>query len=83
MMLGGFSRFGLWRQIGVAVVLLIAMQMANTAATAAAIQRDGAWPLVYGAPLTGIAIAVGLMAYAQIPRRRSRQASAPGQAAAT
>jgi lipopolysaccharide export system permease protein len=82
LMLGAFSRFGLWRQIAVAVVLLISMQMANTAATAAAIQSDQAWPLVYAAPLSGILIALGLMVYAQQPRRRSRNALAPVEGAA-
>lgn len=82
LMLGGFSRFGLWRQIAVAVVLLIVVQLINTAATAAANQSAQAWPLVYLAPALGIAVAVGLMVYAQTPRRRARNALLPLPASA-
>ncbi len=74
LMLGSFSRFGLWRQIAVAVVVLIAAQMANTAATAAAMRSDQSWPLVYVAPVVGMLLALVLMFYAQMPRRRPRDA---------
>jgi lipopolysaccharide export system permease protein len=82
LMLGGFSRFGLWRQIGLAVALLIVAQMTNTAASGAAMRSDQAWPLIYLTPLAGMGLAVGLMAYAQTPRRRPRaQANPPGNPA--
>ena len=84
LMLGGFSRFGLWRQIAVAVGLLILAQMANTAATSAAMRSDKAWPFVYATPVVGLLIALALMYYAQLPRRRGRDplaASAAGSAA--
>jgi lipopolysaccharide export system permease protein len=76
LMLGGFSRFGLWRQIAVAVGLLILAQMANTAATSAAMRSENAWPLVYATPVIGLLVAFALMAYAQMPRRRGRDALA-------
>lgn len=82
LMLGGFSRFGLWRQIGLAVVLLIVAQTANTAATAAAMRSDFAWPLVYLVPGVGLLVAFGLMYHAQQPRRlsRPRHTAEPGAA---
>jgi lipopolysaccharide export system permease protein len=80
LMLGGFSRFGLWRQIAVAVGLLILAQMANTAATSAAMRSENAWPLVYVTPVIGFLIALALMAYAQMPRRRGRDALATAPA---
>lgn len=72
LMLGGFSRFGLWRQIGLAVGLLILMQLVWTAASSTAMKTDGAWPAVYLAPLAGIALAVGLLWHGQRPRRMGR-----------
>ncbi len=69
LMLGGFSRFGLWRQIGGAVVLLIGVQMVWTWAGSAAIRSATAWPAVYLAPVLGLAIAGALLWWAQRPRR--------------
>ncbi len=80
LMLGGFSRFGLWRQIAVAVGLLILAQMANTAATSAAMRSETAWALVYATPVIGFLIALALMAYAQMPRRRGRDGLASAAA---
>ncbi|WP_136644621.1 LPS export ABC transporter permease LptF [Tabrizicola sp. YIM 78059] len=69
LMQGGFSRFGLWRQMGLAVGLLIAVQLIWTWAGSVAIQSANAWPMVYLAPLTGIVLALGLLAFSQRPRR--------------
>ena len=69
LMLGGFSRFGLWRQMGVAVGLLIGVQLVWTWAGSAALKSAAAWPLVYAAPVLGVVVAVGLLAWAQRPRR--------------
>ena len=69
LMLGSFSRFGLWRQMGVAVGLLIGVQLVWTWAGSVAMQVAAAWPLVYLAPATGLAVAAGLLAWAQRPRR--------------
>jgi lipopolysaccharide export system permease protein len=72
MMLGGWSRFGLWRQIAVAVVLIILLQMLNTAGSAAALRSDTRWPLVYAAPVAGLALAAAMLWAAGRPRRRRR-----------
>ncbi|WP_103333585.1 LPS export ABC transporter permease LptF [Pseudotabrizicola formosa] len=77
LLLGAFSRFGLWRQIGVAVVLLIVVQMINTQGTGLAIRSEAAWPAVYAAPLVGMAIGVGLLWMSQRPRWLSRAQRAP------
>lgn len=73
LLLGGFSRFGLWRQIGIAVLLLIVVQTIHTWASGASLRRDTAWPLVYLAPATGLAIATFLLWLSQRPRRLTRQ----------
>lgn len=72
LMLGGFSRFGLWRQMGLAVGLLIIMQLLWTWGGSTAMKATGAWPAVYLAPLSGIATAFGLIWYGQQPRRVQR-----------
>ncbi len=68
LLLGGFSRFGLWRQIGIAVGLLIVVQMINTQGSAMALRSAAHWPAEYLAPLSGIGIAVALLWYSQRPR---------------
>lgn len=72
LLLGSFSRFGLWWQILFAVVLLILVQTINVAASGAGIAQDALWPLAYAAPLTGLAIGVLLLWNAQRPRRLRR-----------
>jgi len=71
LMLGSFSRFGLWRQMALAVGLLIGMQLAWTWGGSAAGASAAAWPAVYLGPGLGLAVAVGLLWQAQRPRRRS------------
>ena len=66
---GSFSRFGLWRQMGLAVGLLIGVQLVWTWAGSVALQAAGAWPVIYLAPAAGIGVAGLLLAWAQRPRR--------------
>lgn len=77
LMLGGFSRFGLTRQVLGAVGLLILVQLLDNAAADLARQSAAAWPVVYAPPLAGIAIAIALMAWAG----RARRARVTGAAA--
>ncbi len=79
LMQGGFSRFGLWRQIGLGVVLIIAVQMLWTWASGLALRSPTAWPVLYLAPAVGLVVAVALLAWGQRPRRLRRGA---GEAAA-
>lgn len=69
LMLGGFSRFGLWRQIGLAVFLLIVVQAIHTAASARALKSDMGWPLLYLAPLVGLLMVAALLWQADRNRR--------------
>lgn len=70
LMLGGFSRFGLWRQMVLAVGLLILMQMVSTWSSGVAMKQAAAWPLTYLAPVSGGLIGVALLVLAERPRRR-------------
>jgi lipopolysaccharide export system permease protein len=76
LLLGAFSRFGLWRQIVGAVVLLIVVQMINNAGFSAASGAENGWVFVYFAPISGIAASVVMLWFAQRPRRR--HAAGPG-----
>jgi lipopolysaccharide export system permease protein len=69
LLLGGFSRFGLWRQIIFAVVLLIVVQTLNTLAASAGLRSDARWGLAYVAPVFGLALGCFLLWYSQRPRR--------------
>lgn len=75
LLVGAFSRFGLWRQILGAVGILIFLQLVNTTGTTAALQDASAWPAVYAAPVTGLAIGALLLHIAQRPRRRKAVAA--------
>ena len=79
LLLGAFSRFGLWRQIIFAVVLLIFVQLVNTGATSFGLRDDRAWPLTYVAPVLGLGISAFLLWVAQRPHHR-RSAAVGGAA---
>ncbi len=70
LLLGAFSRFGLWRQIIFAIGLLIFVQLINTAATSVGLRNDKAWPLAYAAPALGLILSILMLWIAQRPRRR-------------
>jgi lipopolysaccharide export system permease protein len=69
LMLGGFSRFGLWRQMALAVGLIIAMQLVWTWGSGVAGKMAGAWAALYLGPVLGVLVAVALLVVAQLPRR--------------
>jgi lipopolysaccharide export system permease protein len=80
LLLGAFSRFGLWRQIVLAIGLLIVLQLIYTQGTGLAVRSAAAWPAVYAAPMMGVIIGVGLLWWSQRPRW-VRRASGAGVAA--
>ncbi|NNE87002.1 MAG: LPS export ABC transporter permease LptF [Silicimonas sp.] len=75
LLIGGFSRFGIWRQILGAIGALILVQMI-TQAGQGAVQSDAArWPMAYVGPLFGLALAFVLLFLAANPaffKRRRR-----------
>jgi lipopolysaccharide export system permease protein len=77
LLLGAFSRFGLWRQILGAIILLIAVQMINNAAFSASFAPGYGWVLVYVAPFIGVLASLVMLWIAQRPRRRHRAQSGP------
>jgi lipopolysaccharide export system permease protein len=82
LLLGGFSRFGLWRQILGAVVAIILVQLVNNAATGISLRDPRFWPVNYApVALGGLAAAVMLW-WAGRARRPRRVARDPGPAGA-
>ena len=80
LLIGGYSRFGVWRQVIWAVVALIAVQFLSTAAESQMARDAARWPLIYVSPLVGAAISVFLLWLAAKPRRlcqRGRPAPLP------
>ena len=75
LLMGGFSRFGLWRQIVLAVSLLVVVQALATAANGLGGKSAQGWMLAYLAPLTGLLLASGLLWWAGRPRRVARAAA--------
>jgi lipopolysaccharide export system permease protein len=64
LLLGGFSRLGLWRQIGFAVTLLVIVQGVNTVAGQIGEDLALGWVLAYAAPILALGIAAGLLGWA-------------------
>ncbi len=78
LMVGGFSRFGLWRQIIGGVFILIILKVLESTISDLTRSDAGLWPLIYLPGLLGIAIALVLLWVAERPglfRRRARAAA--------
>lgn len=72
--LGGFSRFGVGRQVLAAILALIALQFVATAAEQrASADPASGWPLVYLPPLIGAGAALFILWLAGRPRSRPRR----------
>ena len=72
---GGFSRFGVWRQIVTAVGFIILVKMAETLGASLSLRNPAFWPAVYLPFLLGVVLTVSLLLWAGRERRR------PGHAA--
>ncbi|MEX3015744.1 LPS export ABC transporter permease LptF [Gymnodinialimonas hymeniacidonis] len=68
LMLGSFSRFGVWRQILVAVLLVLPMQIVRNAGEAAVRADEDAWLMAYAQPAVAAFVATIMVALAM--RRR-------------
>lgn len=76
LLVGGFSRFGLWRQIAGGVLALILLKSLDNA-MAGAVRRDAAlWPLAYGSTLAGIFLTMALLWIAERPALFTRRSAA-------
>ena len=69
LLVGAFSRFGLWRQMLGAVLLLVLIQLADNLAAETALGDEGLWWLAYAAPASGLMMAGCLLWWASRPPR--------------
>ena len=82
LLVGGYSRFGVWRQIVVAFVLLIVIDMLKSTSVDQAGRNVALWPIVYAPTIFGTVLITGLLAAAARPglfslgARRRRRAAA-------
>ena len=67
LLIGGFSRFGVWRQIIGAIFALIVVQMVTQAGQGAVLGDERLWPLAYAGPAVGVLMAWGLLLLAARP----------------
>ncbi len=75
LLVGGYSRFGVWRQIIGAIVALILVQMVTQAGQGAVRSSVSNWPFAYLGPVFGLAMGMGLLLISARPalfRRRRR-----------
>lgn len=78
LVVAGFSRFGIWRQVVFAIALLILVQMLDNVLASVAQQQGTVWP-VYVTPVVALAVAAVLLWLAERPgilTRRLRRARA-------
>lgn len=82
MMLGRYSRMGLWRQIVGAVFLAILVQMLGNLAKTEVLKDAARWPLIYVPPLISLCIGLGALGLAAAGplRRRAAEPSTGGLA---
>lgn len=69
---GSYSRFGVWRQILVAFVLLVGVKLIESLVAGPVLANAALWPMIYVPSLVGAAVAVLLLwlaAHPEIPRR--------------
>ena len=70
LLLGGFSRFGNWRQILIGVGMLIGLQLMIDWTAGFAVADARLWPMVYLPSLVGGAVTLALLWWSEQPARR-------------
>ncbi len=73
LLLGGFSRFGVWRQVILAIVLVVVVNGVEQAALQTVRDDASLWPLTYLPATMGFGIAALLLWLAARPRQAARE----------
>lgn len=81
LMLGGFSRFGVWQQALLAFVVLVFLEVLRGVVTEPVLKDARFWPLIYLPTVIGIGLALLFLRYSSRPLasllRRSRSGAGP------
>ncbi|MGB5864446.1 MAG: LPS export ABC transporter permease LptF [Sulfitobacter sp.] len=72
LLIGGFSRFGVWREIGLAFALLVMLDGMRGTLSKQVIDDGMLWPLLYLPSLIGAALAFVMLLHASHPGWRAR-----------
>ncbi|PJE37261.1 LPS export ABC transporter permease LptF [Pseudooceanicola lipolyticus] len=81
LMLGTFSRFGVWRQAGIAFLLLILLEGLRGVVSEPVLTAPHLWPLLYLPTVLGLAVSALFLRFASrplprlLPRRRTEPAT--------
>ena len=76
LMVGAFSRFGLWKQLLGGSIGLVVVQMVANSAETLGVRDERLWPLVWAAPLVGAALTLFLLWLSQRPHGLFRRRGA-------
>lgn len=74
---GSFSRFGVGRQIVVAIFLLVIVKLVESAVTDPTRNSAALWPLIYLPSVVGLVLATAMLHLAARPFRHPRSAAEP------
>lgn len=77
LLVGGFSRFGVWKQIVGAIFLLVALKLVEGLVTDPVRANPAAWPLLYLPALIGTVTAAAMLWWSGRARRPKRRAAPP------
>ncbi|MEZ5715913.1 MAG: hypothetical protein R3D85_12520 [Paracoccaceae bacterium] len=77
LLVGGFSRFGVWRQIVSAIVILTLIKLIQGLVADPVRADAGMWPLMYLPSIAGLIVAVALLAWSRRNHRLPRAAGLP------
>ncbi len=67
LLVGGYSRFGVWRQVLTAFGLLVTIKIVESAVVAPVLVNAALWPLLYLPILVGGAVSMGMLGLAVYP----------------
>ena len=76
LLVGGFSRFGAWREIGIAFVMLVTLDGVRSGLTGIVLHDAAMWPILYAPSIVGALAVVGLLWTAAHPTFWRRRAMA-------
>ncbi|WP_375265321.1 LPS export ABC transporter permease LptF [Planktotalea sp.] len=78
LLVGGFSRFGVGRQIIGAILLLVLVKLVESIVTDPIRANANLWPLVYAQSVFGLGVSMLMLRLAARPRRRRKDVSLSG-----
>lgn len=81
LLVGGFSRFGIWWQIVLAFTLLVVVKLVEGVVSGPVLANAALWPLLYLPTLSGAAITVAFLYIAANPAVFRRRRGAAGEPA--